>query len=1333
MPPPGDDNSYAGTVVDTFVFCGSCNCSSLALLQATHVHCAVRLPATQVPFCRERLAAAVVARCHGLGERHAGVDARSKQDVDVHFCTKKSLIEVAHLFAAVRDDGLTLVRACSGNGIDDDPTFQNIVCECDATSFRQIDDCICSEGDTLPVPALPAANKAVRQGDWPHVMIIWGHGMDRLDSIMSFMQAQQGISIIRIETIDYSEYIRTIVHGLFAQSFEHHPGHAFLSSVAQYFTLVYFIDHQPVLSLYREVKNGRDGFSSSTPTPMTNTFANKRVIDMKRMLRSAHNPNLNGKATSNHILHVTNMPADVDTILASFPGGKWPSSKTGYGVSHTAFFIPPFIPQHLVANTPYTVEIVDISVLRVDCKATKGTVIFGTMPTTYDSRHFGMVSVECPRAPQGREEHRESFLRTLTGTVDLFLYPRCVHTHLGGHARRSYVIVDESFNVLDGSHKVFAAVSSGATRMEVVTLGKNGTVKPHPCVGVMDTLNMPTPAVKVSLGLRTLMNCNIRAAVAKVTNPDTFPTSVKLGESINIVTNHKLKGVVSCLLSVFPAARISMLDDSYSHAHMEILHETGNREYGVAAVKDSLFLRFNFLTETHFVSDAASSSISISDVLKRADTHVSPLGLTWQAPNLEDETLIRFSEWRKDLHEGLNSIEDLQWIASHPSVMFPLPFTRTKRYIRAGQTNGIVQLSEPACLLASDRSQTGEAIPLQIIIFSKDRPSQLLLLLQSLERYVIDWMNVPITVIVTTSNEHKVHSYILVQRKFQCVRFLWHKEQRLFYKHLEAVLSNNNPEFTLTLTDNNVFVRQVSLFDMAYAAKFDKLSFLSVGLSIPMSTNSISEVKKYLFAKGHLENSLVVWGIGRLSDKDTNTKELNKFFSLARSVYRTQDLKQILQHQANTYKSFSDVRNALTQWHTMAVDRTLNLSIGILGTQPSVSLTPEILDVRPLDLHLIYRFDIIVKTVYAIEYVKYGQVSALVRNIYLEHLRVWNNFTEPCTFEGEADWFDTTKSCVIKSSANDFEMSFQRTLDDLRQNGFDSTISLVPVSNSLYPLNGAHRVAAAIALEMETMPVQKTQSEKWFKWDENFFVEKGFNLRFVDTAWARFREHTSKNADFILDYLKRSKDNIHAVVLFPSIRNMLLDKVKALLSEFTNTITERTFWLSTKYAADMFVQQIYPDEQWVSGGAWGKTSLCFPEGTESFPVRVMFVATLSPLSDIMRAKAHIRELYKIGKSSIHISDTNSQAIDIAKLVLNTNSLAYINETKWSSPSQRKRIACQSPDSNDSGEKYRYYLDGKPCALGAVDILIKSLQQPATLNDWSLYAQSKLLRDMSRGH
>ena len=147
--------------------------------------------------------------------------------------------------------------------------------------------------------------------------------------------------------------------------------------------------------------------------------------------------------------------------------------------------------------------------------------------------------------------------------------------------------------------------------------------------------------------------------------------------------------------------------------------------------------------------------------------------------------------------------------------------------------------------------------------------------------------------------------------------------------------------------------------------------------------------------------------------------------------------------------------------------------------------------VRPLSLHLSQRFDIVVKTVYAVFADLAGPAPRFVTAMYNRHLKVWNNFQELCKFKGYNNWFDSRKPCVKKSSAEDFRSSFESTISSIRSNGFDPSVSLVPVTNAGFPLNGTHRIASSIALGSSSMPIQRAQKQHTFDWYYKFFQKKG--------------------------------------------------------------------------------------------------------------------------------------------------------------------------------------------------------------------------------------------------
>ena len=98
---------------------------------------------------------------------------------------------------------------------------------------------------------------------------------------------------------------------------------------------------------------------------------------------------------------------------------------------------------------------------------------------------------------------------------------------------------------------------------------------------------------------------------------------------------------------------------------------------------------------------------------------------------------------------------------------------------------------------------------------------------------------------------------------------------------------------------------------------------------------------------------------------------------------------------------------------------------------------------------------------------------------------------------------------------------------------------------------------------------------------------------------------------------------------------------------------------------------------------------------------VLFVQTKAPLRKISAMKERIRKLFHLGKHSVHISDTNEEALTIARAVLNRNSVRMLHEIPWSSPRTRRRDSpCRSPPESTSTYKQKdiYYLDDKPCVM-----------------------------------
>lgn len=103
---------------------------------------------------------------------------------------------------------------------------------------------------------------------------------------------------------------------------------------------------------------------------------------------------------------------------------------------------------------------------------------------------------------------------------------------------------------------------------------------------------------------------------------------------------------------------------------------------------------------------------------------------------------------------------------------------------------------------------------------------------------------------------------------------------------------------------------------------------------------------------------------------------------------------------------------------------------------------------NPIELITPYRFDVIIKYMYAKSIVRKLNTEVF-KNFYKEHLRLWNGFKE----------YDNPN----KNTFEAFDEEFKKIVNSFQINGFDSTISQIPALEGKYIVNGAHRLAAALA------------------------------------------------------------------------------------------------------------------------------------------------------------------------------------------------------------------------------------------------------------------------------
>ncbi len=265
--------------------------------------------------------------------------------------------------------------------------------------------------------------------------------------------------------------------------------------------------------------------------------------------------------------------------------------------------------------------------------------------------------------------------------------------------------------------------------------------------------------------------------------------------------------------------------------------------------------------------------------------------------------------------------------------------------------------------------------------------------------------------------------------------------------------------------------------------------------------------------------------------------------------------------------------------------------------------------------------------------------SKFFEELYLAFIEKFNGFYEKPNGETDA-----------KIGKEQFIESFKNLYNSIKNNGFDTQKSIPIIDNE--PQDGAHRIAVCAALEQDISTNQLEQQEKFNIYDYKFFLDKELEKKYLDYC--------------ALEYVKLNPNayivNLHAV------NDTKYDKqVEDILNKYGFIYYKKEVYLNyngyvnikkLSYGSDMWGK-----ESWI-GTSKNKYSGAQKHAQKSFgngknPLRA-YVFVCDNLDNVLKAKAEIRELFKIGNESIHINDTRKEAIALAQVYFNDNSIDIIN-------------------------------------------------------------------------
>ena len=288
----------------------------------------------------------------------------------------------------------------------------------------------------------------------------------------------------------------------------------------------------------------------------------------------------------------------------------------------------------------------------------------------------------------------------------------------------------------------------------------------------------------------------------------------------------------------------------------------------------------------------------------------------------------------------------------------------------------------------------------------------------------------------------------------------------------------------------------------------------------------------------------------------------------------------------------------------------------------------EVASKRAIELLTHTRFDIAFKLFYLD---MKDKNEKLANKIYLEHIRAFSlgKFNEP----GNND----------KIGKEKFIEEFNRTFKSIKENGFDISKTLIPLSKNGAIANGAHRVASAIFLD-QNIDCAKIETRDQI-YDYNFFYGRGVPAYILDMVATKFIEYAN---------------NVHIAFIWP----IGVNKNEEVTKLIPNIVYKKTIKLTSNGAHNL-LSQIYYAEAWLGNrennfsGVNGKLIQCF----KTFDAFDVYAFQAEKLEDVIRIKENIRNLFNVGKHSIHITDTKEEALRVARLIFNENSIHFLNYAK----------------------------------------------------------------------
>lgn len=260
--------------------------------------------------------------------------------------------------------------------------------------------------------------------------------------------------------------------------------------------------------------------------------------------------------------------------------------------------------------------------------------------------------------------------------------------------------------------------------------------------------------------------------------------------------------------------------------------------------------------------------------------------------------------------------------------------------------------------------------------------------------------------------------------------------------------------------------------------------------------------------------------------------------------------------------------------------------------------------------------------------------SSIPMDIYVSHLKAFNDgkISEP----GNAE----------KNSLKDYLDVFYKLIDEIKQDKFDATKSIIPVDSNGVIFDGAHRVSVS-AYYNKKLPVVYFPNAKAPINDYEYFLKRGMKEEYLDLLVLKYCELTNKN--------------IYLCCVWPICYKYHKTKeIDLLIRNYVDIVYKKEIKFNYNGLKN-FQVLAYDQQEWIGNinnhfsGINGKVNYCYYNANTLF-----YIIEADDDKCILELKERIREIVGIGKHAVHITDSNQETLYLIRHILNPNTVLYIN-------------------------------------------------------------------------